>query len=580
MEKKLNTIKLKEVFITSILCLICFNTSYARNYYLDNSAQSNGNGTTFNNAWNIVRSVNNSTFHAGDTIFIKRTGIPYTTTTPKFYASGPQITGLTGVLSPQGSGGPNAPITIDAYGPPENGNPVIDAKGSDHSAGILLYNQDYWTINHMQIVNNSSSPGYRWGILVYYSPQNTGTLHKNIKINNNYIHNIYGTYIKSGNPSIYVVGGIYVWVAAGVTSSYNSSTSANNRIDGVCIENNTVENITGTGIFFRGEGVWDGTGDVMNWNNLSKNVVIRGNRISNTCDGIITMGIDNPLIEKNVVNRAGGTGVSGTDPTNSTVAICGIWTTCSRSGLIQYNEVMNTLMLPGDGQPLHTDTYQSGTCIFQYNYTHSNQGGFITAGWPVLMDDQTNKPHVIVRYNISQNDQNDNGAGFISLGNGGDEFYNNTIYSTRPITFYTGSHSCDLDINNNCTGIYHPPYPDNPKSYFRNNIFNVGGIVSILGFPAWDTDDFEYDHNCYYGISNLPSNESHAVTTNPNFFNTNAGAGGFRLKSNSPCINAGIKIENKGGHDFWGVGLYNNKPEIGAYEVPNIIPISNLLLNN
>src|SRR5580700_581014 len=74
-------------------------------YYLDCSASQNGTGTK-SSPWNSMMSVNALTPLPGDRLLIKRG------------------TACSGALTPQGSGAPNAPITIDAYG--TGALPVID----------------------------------------------------------------------------------------------------------------------------------------------------------------------------------------------------------------------------------------------------------------------------------------------------------------------------------------------------------------------------------------------------------------------------------------------------------------------
>jgi len=43
-------------------------------------------------------------------------------------------------------------------------------------------------------------------------------------------------------------------------------------------------------------------------------------------------------------------------------------------------------------------------------------------------------------------------------------------------------------------------------------------------------------------------------------------AGNYRLRSDSPCREAGAPIKNNGLKDFWKNALYNGKPVFGALE--------------
>ncbi len=42
---------------------------------------------------------------------------------------------------------------------------------------------------------------------------------------------------------------------------------------------------------------------------------------------------------------------------------------------------------------------------------------------------------------------------------------------------------------------------------------------------------------------------------------------GLKLQNNSPCINAGIIVNNNGGKDFWGNLLRSDNTDIGAFEM-------------
>ena len=44
---------------------------------------------------------------------------------------------------------------------------------------------------------------------------------------------------------------------------------------------------------------------------------------------------------------------------------------------------------------------------------------------------------------------------------------------------------------------------------------------------------------------------------------------GYQLRDGSPCIGAGVRIEDNGGRDFWGNPVPpDTNPSIGAYEKP------------
>ena len=74
----------------------------------------------------------------------------------------------------------------------------------------------------------------------------------------------------------------------------------------------------------------------------------------------------------------------------------GIWPWDCDDTVIQFNEVSG-LKGTKDGEAFDSDAYTRNT-LFQYNYTHDNDGGFLL----ICCSDNTG---TVVRYNISQNDR-------------------------------------------------------------------------------------------------------------------------------------------------------------------------------
>lgn len=477
----------------------------AVNYYVDCSASLNGNGS-LEKPWNTLASVNSFTFKPGDYILFKRGTIAF------------------GELFPKGSGNDKDQIIIDAYG--KGAKPIIDAQGVENSAGIRLYNQEYWTIQNMEVVNNATTMGTRWGI--YVSSDDSLVKHR-ICIKNNTVRNVYASYIRSPKnttiPSFYAVGGIYVKV------------NEPGKIDHVLIEGNQLNDILGIGICFWGESEMAGNG--MNWDNLSTNVIIRRNSVVRTgADGILILGTDNELIEYNFVDGAGQLGQLGDNPHkpghNGTDFIAGIWPTRHRNGIVQYNEVCNTRRFIGDGQAFDNDMYVTGTTIFQYNYSHDNEGGFFL---DCCSPEETNAGNII-RFNISQNDGRHD---YLTLSKGKNKVYNNIFYTTDTITIKKSS-----------------------NNVFYNNIFWAKKA-------KWNNNIF--DHNSYFGGLKAPVSDKNKITENPGLINPGSGKKGFKsldgykLQIGSPCLFKGKFIPNNTSKDFWGnpipastassIGVYN-----------------------
>jgi len=483
-------------------------------YYVDSELGDDKNtGTSESTAWKSFSNINKVIFEAGNKILLKRGGV------------------WQGQIAPKGSGTPTNPITLGAYG---SGNmPVVDAGGTYKSA-VYLTNQSNWIIQDLELKNFASVRGdiYRCGILV--ENNNGGTI-SNIKILNNYVHDISGSFRWVGAFDPHEYGGIAVNVIG--------TTSATDRYDNVLIQGNQVENAGRTGIV-----VWDNQFSTVD--EASSNVIIRENSVKEIdSDGIITYGCYGAIIEYNVANSCGS--YREDNQFNGSSAI---WVTRGRNCLIQYNEAYNTKALEGntDGTGFDIDM-DAIDCVVQYNYSHDNEGGFM------LFVDASNSSGSIVRYNISQNDK----MRLIMLSGGvtpGTQIYNNTFYIGTGLDTKIIDHSWDEVGDINASWI------------FKNNIvYNLGsGNYNIPGTGGI------FEGNLYYGIHpvNEPSDAS-KLTVDPQFENPGSGSlginslAGYKLKENSPAMNSGIVIQKNGGFDFWGnIVSSGNKPTRGAHE-PN-----------
>jgi len=497
------------------LLSVLASTLFAATYYVSPTGNDTNDGTTETTPWGTVGKVNQTTFQPGERILFKAGGR------------------WTGQLWPLGSGHAGAPITLGSYG--KGAKPIIDAQGVDGTAAIKLFNQEYWIIEDMAVTNWADTYGKRWGI---YIGANDGRIQHGLTVRGNTVSKVYASPIRTpakdaGYPSFYRVGGIYFDIPAP------------GRADGVLIDGNDVTDIVGEGIIFYGQDV--DHNNTMNYANCSPNVVIRNNTVSHTAaDGIVMLGTDNELVEHNLVAYAGALGVVGTD------YIAGMWPTRHINGVWQYNEVHHTKKWLGDGQGLDSDYYFQGTVIFQYNYSHDNEGGFL------LDCVAPDAGQTIVRYNLSVRDPV---VGVLYRGNA--LFYNNVFYS--PGVALTGV----LD-----GGTTH-------ANKFYNNIFYCAGLHGLNGQI--------FSHNAYFGgITAMPEDAS-AITVNPKFVNPNSNdwQAGFQLQPESPCLAGGMLIPNNGGKDLWGnlvstieapnVGVYggrgNPEEDIPANRPPAIGPV-------
>lgn len=318
--------------------------------------------------------------------------------------------------------------------------------------------------------------------------------------------------------------------------------TSTDKFDNVLIEGNVVEKAGRTGIV-----VWDNlfASDA----DASTNVVIRNNKVKDIdSDGILTFGCNGSLLEYNVADACGS--YREDDQFNGSAAI---WVTRGKNCIVQHNEAMNTKALEGNADGTGFDIDMDAIdCIVQYNYSHDNEGGFM------LFVDASNSSGSIVRYNISQNDKTR-----IFMIAGGvtpkTQIYNNTIYVGSGLNTNIIEHTWDDggDINASWT--------------FKNNIvYNLGsGIYQIPGTGG------TFEGNLYYG--NHPAGEpqeADKLTSDPLFENVGSGGiglasiGGYKLKNNSPAKSSGVLISRNGGQDFWGTIVSSrNNPTRGAHEL-------------
>jgi hypothetical protein len=477
-------------------------------YFVDNvNGNDSNSGTNEKSAWRTLLKVNSTQFQPGDIIQFKKGGR------------------WNGQLWPKGSGSKSNPIIINMYGTGSS-KPVIDGNGITGTGVVYLYNQEYWVISNMEIINDAEKEGDRKAVFI--KADNFGVVN-NIHIKNLFIHDIKG--IRNGAAGDWagkLSGGI-IFVAGPRQASDKTIPT---RFNNVLIENNTIVDCNRSGI-------WVGS---TSWafgypSNFWTNVVIRNNTVTNVGgDGIVSLFSQSSLIENNVVNGF---------QTDTDEYGAGIWTWYTHDAIVQYNESYNGA--GGiDGEGFDLDGYNKRN-IYQYNYSHNNAGGFMLI---CVKEHEDN----IVRFNISQND----GRSVFNIGEyvlNGLMIYNNTIYIGPGMDTKLSNSSGKLGQNEKA-----------PE--FKNNIvYNAGNATGNFNAP------WIIENNLLYG-NNSGMDDPCKIITNPEFENVGqAGVGrsstqaAYTLKSNSPAINSGMKIMNCGDTDFIGHTIpYNGHYDIGALE--------------
>lgn len=490
----------------------------------------NNSGLSIKESWKTLDKVNAATFSPGDMILFK-TGDKWQ-----------------GQLHPKGSGASGQPITISSFG--DDSRPVIDL-GAAEGAAIRLENQSWWEIRNIEITSGAKPKlGVgRQGIVALYTGDEAKVEH--IVVENCFIHDVWGQMGPNTEFCGYNSAAIYVGrVLAG--KRYLGS----GYYDDILIQNNCIERVDKCGIVVFGGRNY---------------VIVRKNRIDNLGgDGIFVNGPNNGLIEHNYVRRScmrsGDPDLEGGEKFWPHTA--GIWIQDTEGTIMQYNEVYDTgrQLENGDGEAYDFD-FNCKNCILQYNYSQNNNGFLL-----IMYNAFDN----IARYNVSENDQ----THLIQLqGNFEDQnlIHNNVFYvdyGTIDLDFYCGNGDKDKT---------------KLGAYFRNNIFYAtgqgrfrtvytsGGVVGrqfndSVNLPAQVVGEI-FRGNCYFGpwLNGIP-NDPQKLVADPLFRQPGSGGvglstlNGYKLKFDSPCINAGVEISGNAQKDFYGNPIVDGALDIGVYE--------------
>lgn len=331
-------------------CAIC---AHSATYYVDSAAGSDSQaGTSPETPWKTLDKVNASRFQPGDRILFK---------------SG---SSWQGQLAPASSGAEGAPIVIDRYGP--GPKPRIDGAGRVEDA-VRLYNVQFLEVRNLEVTNHGESAAVRRGVHIFLD--NFGTA-RHIVASGLYIHDVNGTNQRKDN------GGIIFRTNGNRTPS---------RFDGLTIERNIVWKVDRSAIaaqsYHYSRRRWF----------PSLNVIIRDNLVEDIGgDGIVPWATDGAIVEHNIARHCNR---------RAATYDAGIWPWSTDNSLFQLNEAAFTHGTT-DGEGFDSD-YNSRNTLFQYNYGHDNEGGFMLICTPGDRRPEENLGNVgtLVRYNISRNDR-------------------------------------------------------------------------------------------------------------------------------------------------------------------------------
>ena len=488
-------------------------------YYVDATANEGNDGLSPDKAFKTLEEVNNTELKPGDQVLFKRDCI------------------WNGGLVLKYSGTEEAPISYGVYGEGVQA-PQIKGNGQVYAT---VYGADisFVEIRNLEVTNQSDQTKYLRGIFINSVNEDV----EGVKIQNCYVHDVDSMTeaplgINARYGDVHWCGGIVVRAGSG------ANTESTSILKDITVEGNRVENCSLTGIT---------VGGIFPTEHKSKNVRVVDNYVKECYgDGIIMFNCDGGLIQGNVSDHNGASN-------RADLYFVGIWTIWSDNTLIQYNESFGQ-GISGDGQGFDID----GTCkntILQYNYSHDNYGGF-------LLLIELNNGRTIVRYNVSQND----GGKFLKIS------FNSGLTSKGSFTqadIYNNTYFTNQTIENLIEFDSTPNMPDGRRllGVIKNNIFCFKGALTpdvVANNEYYDYITFE--NNCWYGFSDmsLPMNEENQIVGDPKFSFAGSGSKGFdslsgyKLLSNSPCLETGADVYNDGGLDFWGNKI-GESTNVGAY---------------
>ncbi|HKN51635.1 MAG TPA: hypothetical protein VJX66_03985 [Amycolatopsis sp.] len=476
-------------------------------YFVDCASGSDSNaGTSSSSAWRTLAKINSVTLAGGDIV--------------SFRAG----TTCTGTFAPRGSGAAGHPITATSYG--TGAKPRINGNGA--TAAILLDNVQGWHLTKLDVTNTGPAPGAtqtRVGVYVRLTDYGIGEFYQLDELT---VHDVNGCDCRYPNAS----GGIVFYAAGSATIT---------GFDHVLVQHNTLTHVDHNGVAIVSD--WERNANYPTGPGSGFGAVTGLNIAQNTLtdiggDGITVFNGVSAFVQYNRID-----GFSWRSGDYNTGAFA--WN--STDIVFQFNEVThgaaNAPAFDLDGGDIRN--------IYQYNFTHDNQSGFIY----LCPADNAASNGGIVRYNISQNDDRANvpGGGLV-VAQCGDEpntqFYNNVFYAPAVQKMVQNDAGATLS--------------------FRNNIF-VGSATNSQF--ADSTGNYEYNH--YQSIGTPPAHNAYVRSGDPMFVAPGQAtdrlhADGYALKRGSPDLGTGVAIANNGNVDYFQNLIPTQSPNIGAYQGPGV----------
>lgn len=502
--------------------VICSNYLIADNYYVNAYyGNDSANGKTEATAWRSLERASQHQYQSGDSLLLRAEQIHE------------------GILKVKGSGRKNKPITLTRYG--AGAYPILQGNGMA-PATLHLQNVDGWEIRQLRISNyGAARAAARTGI--WWELEDYGEA-EYAMIDGVEVCDVNGSLVKKEG------GG------AGIIFS-NGGKIKPSRFKEIVITNNIIKRTERNGILING-----------NWSRTvwfpNEKVLIRNNHLEGVPgDGIVSIGCDGALIERNVMRDCPRL-------LPDTEAAAGIWPWSCDNTVIQYNEVSDH-KAPWDAQGFDSDWNCRNTLI-QYNYSHDNEGGFLL----ICNDGGAGAPNsignsgTVVRYNVSINDGRrlrGKHAGFSPVIHIPGPVSHTKIYNNLIIVPAERPKDADstLIAFDNWGG-----YADN--TLIANNIFYALSPVDYLAALA---KGIRYANNAYVGIHLDPPQDDGAIRMERLFDSFVVGEYPRRrvwealcLSEDSPLVGKGLPLVERDMEDFYGNPVKHGKrPTIGVHEI-------------
>lgn len=481
----------------------------ARTFFVDCQAASGGSGRNASQPLNNLADVNAIALQAKDKI--------------KFRAG----TVCVGRLEPVGSGTAEHPVTYTSYG--DGPKPIIQGDGGEWA--VHLVDNSHLTLEKLHITNPAATTARRTG--VQYNSTTTAAK-AGIVLRDLEISDVAGWGNKTGANSSWFA------YSAGI-SIQATPDNGPGPIDGITITGNYIHDTGGGGIKISRKG-----------NDYHRNVYIARNTIRAVGgDGIVVHASDRPLVEHNLFDEGGSGKYPYVDGN-----FAGMWPINSIDPVFQYNEVTRQRPTIFDSTAWDCDGGIKGSCVYQYNYSHDNAGGFYL-GCQSCTEFPNYKATAILRYNIAQDD-----CRIVGNASGDNQsplrLYNNT--------FFCPSQKLDVAV------------PTGDSKIVNNIFYAPSGALPSGVFVA---------SNVYHGGVTPSSADASAVVADPGLAapGTATGAGdvdGYKLLAGSPALGTGTFLDDLGGQDYWGnpVTAVSRGAYAGAPVAPVVFPSVSAAYNN